>query len=52
MAKRIKSGIPAVDKATLKELRDFVGSWEGKLSIPPAWIQKNLTAARKILRGK
>ena len=43
---------PAVKKASRKELKEFVGGWKGKLSIPPMWITKNLSMARLRLRFK
>ena len=38
-----------MDNATIEQLNDFVASWEGKLTIPPSWIQANLTAARAVV---
>ena len=46
---RVKTNNVAVDNATIEELIEFFDSWEGKLTIPPEWIQKNLRDARKVL---
>ena len=46
---RIITRNEVVDNATIEELIEFVDSWEGKLTVPAEWIQKNLIDARKVL---
>jgi len=48
---RIVTGNITVDNATINELKDFIASWDGKLTIPPSWIQDNLRDARSTLRS-